>query len=89
MVMKAMSVHDAPPARTWRSPLAWLAIGLIRLYQIVLAPILPPACRFTPSCSCYTLEALRKYGFCKGAWLGLRRIVRCNPWHPGGYDPVP
>jgi hypothetical protein len=71
------------------SPLAWLAIGMIRLYQIVLAPILPPACRFTPTCSAYTLEAIRKYGFFKGGWLGVRRIVRCNPWHPGGEDPVP
>jgi putative membrane protein insertion efficiency factor len=88
-----MSTHPANEKRAGhsrrRSPLAWLAIGMIRLYQIVLAPILPPACRFTPTCSAYTLEAIRKYGFFKGSWLGVRRIVRCNPWHPGGEDPVP
>jgi putative membrane protein insertion efficiency factor len=72
-----------------RSPPAWLAMGLIKAYQHVLAPLLPPSCRFTPSCSQYTLEAIRKYGFLKGSWLGVRRIVRCNPWHPGGCDPVP
>ena len=65
------------------------ACGLVRAYQALLAPLLPPACRFTPSCSEYTLAALRKWGFWKGAWLGLKRICRCHPFRPGGYDPVP
>ena len=72
-----------------RKPATWLACMLIRAYQSVVAPLLPPACRFEPSCSHYTLEALRRHGLFKGLWLGARRICRCHPWHPGGYDPVP
>lgn len=64
-------------------------IGAIRLYQIVLSPILGASCRFTPTCSQYTLEAIRKYGALKGSYLGARRILRCHPFHPGGCDPVP
>ncbi len=67
----------------------YLALGLIRLYQLTLSRALPPSCRFTPSCSVYTYQAIEKYGFFKGGWLGLKRIKRCNPWNPGGYDPVP
>ena len=70
-------------------PLTWLCIALIRFYQLVLSPGLPPSCRFAPSCSQYTLEAVQRYGALKGVWLGARRLVRCHPWHPGGYDPVP
>lgn len=62
---------------------------LIRGYQVAIAPVLPASCRFHPSCSQYTLEAVRKYGAIRGAWLGLRRLLRCHPFHPGGYDPVP
>jgi hypothetical protein len=67
----------------------WLALKLIRLYQMTLSKILPPSCRFTPSCSVYTYQAIEKHGFFKGGWLGFKRILRCNPFNPGGYDPVP
>ena len=62
-------------------------IGAIRVYQVTLSPLLGPACRFEPSCSRYMVEAIRKYGTWKGVGLGLRRVSRCHPWHPGGYDP--
>lgn len=61
----------------------------IRLWQLTLSQILPPTCRYSPSCSAYTIEALRKHGPLKGLWLGLRRIGRCHPWGSSGYDPVP
>lgn len=61
----------------------------IRVYQRFISPVLSPACRFVPSCSQYTYEAIEKYGIAKGGWLGARRILRCHPLHPGGYDPVP
>jgi hypothetical protein len=66
-----------------------LMIGAIRLYQMSLSRSLPPSCRFFPSCSQYTLEAIAKYGPFKGGWMGAKRIARCHPFHPGGYDPVP
>ncbi len=69
--------------------LKWLALRLIRLYQLTLSQALPPSCRFTPSCSVYTYQAIEKYGFFKGGWLGVKRIARCHPLNPGGYDPVP
>lgn len=62
-----------------------LAIALVRFYQYLISPLLGPRCRFHPSCSHYTVEALDKHGL----WLSLRRLLRCHPWHPGGYDPVP
>lgn len=67
----------------------WLLIQLIRLYQLVIAPLLPPVCRFQPTCSHYFVEALQKHGLVKGCWLGTYRILRCNPWCESGYDPVP
>jgi uncharacterized protein len=67
----------------------YVALALIRLYQMTLSKALPPSCRFEPSCSHYTYEAIEKYGFIKGGWMGFRRIMRCNPFNPGGYDPVP
>jgi putative membrane protein insertion efficiency factor len=63
--------------------------SLIRLYQYCLSPLLGSNCRFYPSCSCYAHEALTVHGALRGSWLSARRILRCHPWHPGGYDPVP
>ncbi len=67
----------------------YIPMALIRLYQLTLSPVLPPACRFTPTCSRYAYEALDRFGFFKGGWLAVKRIGRCHPFHPGGYDPVP
>lgn len=61
----------------------------IRVYQICISPLFPSCCRFTPTCSSYALEAIRKYGPIKGTYLAIKRILKCNPWHEGGYDPVP
>jgi hypothetical protein len=66
-----------------------LLIGPIRLYQLTLSRILPPSCRFSPSCSHYAIEALARHGPLKGGWLAVRRIGRCHPWGSSGYDPVP
>ncbi len=66
-----------------------IALGAIRLYQRLVSPFLPPACRFEPTCSEYALQAIEKWGVGKGCLLGLRRVVRCHPWNPGGLDPVP
>ncbi len=66
-----------------------VAIFLIRIYQATLAGLLGGQCRFYPSCSEYAMEALERHGLFRGAWLGLRRVGRCHPWHPGGVDPVP
>jgi uncharacterized protein len=61
----------------------------IRGYQKLISPALPPSCRFTPSCSQYALEAVARYGAVRGTWLAARRLVRCHPFNPGGYDPIP
>ena len=63
-----------------------LLVGLIRLYQWTLSPLLPPACRFYPSCSQYALVAVREHGVMRGGWLAVARLARCHPWHPGGVD---
>lgn len=68
----------------WRLPYA-----LITIYRRWISPLLPSTCRFHPSCSAYGAESYATHGFRRGSWLTLRRICRCHPWHPGGYDPVP
>ncbi len=78
--------------RRLRSVFQWparLAMGLIRLYQATLSRALGSRCRFHPSCSQYTHDAMGRYGLVRGAWLGARRIGRCHPFHDGGFDPVP
>ena len=64
-------------------------IMLVRAYQMLLSPLLPAACRYYPSCSAYAIEALERHGALRGTWLAVRRIGRCNPFRPGGFDPVP
>ncbi len=64
-------------------------LTLVRAYRWVISPMLPPACRFHPSCSSYAEEALQRHGALRGGWLAARRVCRCGPWHAGGYDPVP
>jgi hypothetical protein len=65
-------------------------IFLIRLYRLALSPLKPySTCRYTPTCSDYALQAIKKYGSLQGSWMALKRISRCHPFHPGGYDPVP
>ena len=66
-----------------------IVLALIRLYQNTVSRVLPPTCRFYPSCSQYTYQAIAKYGVFHGGWLGVKRIARCHPFNPGGYDPVP
>lgn len=65
-----------------------LAVALLRLYKYAISPMLPPSCRFTPTCSEYAAEAISRYGVIKGSYLGIRRILRCHPFSAGGYDPV-
>ena len=64
-------------------------IGIVRFYQVGISPLTPPSCRYTPTCSQYALEALRRYGAFKGGWLAFKRVCRCHPWGGSGYDPVP
>jgi len=66
-----------------------VALALLRFYKKFLSPLLPPSCRFEPTCSVYMYQAIEKYGVIKGGWLGVKRISRCHPMHPGGFDPVP
>lgn len=66
-----------------------IALALIRFYQTHISSVLPPSCRFVPSCSEYAYEAIAKYGLWRGGWMAVRRLSRCHPLNPGGYDPVP
>ncbi|CAG0961665.1 Putative membrane protein insertion efficiency factor [Rhodocyclaceae bacterium] len=72
-----------------KSLLAAPLILLVKLYQYAISPMLGRSCRFHPTCSEYAVEALQRHGALKGLWLAVRRIGRCHPWHPGGFDPVP
>ena len=63
-------------------------VGMLKLYRKLVSPLLPAACRFYPSCSCYAIESFTKYGVARGAFLTLRRLAKCHPFHSGGYDPV-
>ncbi|MGL5833567.1 MAG: membrane protein insertion efficiency factor YidD [Waterburya sp.] len=66
-----------------------ILLGLIHGYRQFISPLFPPSCRFQPTCSQYAVEAIATYGTIKGGWLAIARILRCHPFHPGGYDPVP
>jgi len=79
-----VSELGAPP-----NLLARALIGVLSMYKSYVSPWLPPACRFDPTCSVYMAEAVRVHGLGRGVWLGLRRLGRCHPWNPGGWDPVP
>lgn len=66
-----------------------LFIWLIRGYRMFISPLFPPTCRFQPTCSMYAIQAIERFGAWRGGWMAVRRILRCHPFHPGGYDPVP
>src|SRR5512137_1248135 len=66
-----------------------VVIGCIRFYQRFISPVTPPSCRFYPTCSSYALTSVERFGVLRGGWMGICRIARCNPFNPGGYDPVP
>ena len=78
-----------PPIRKPSDVVTWLLILFVLIYQRFISPLTPPSCRFTPTCSQYAIEALRKYGPLKGLWLAVKRLLRCHPWGGSGYDPVP
>jgi uncharacterized protein len=67
----------------------FVMIWLIKGYRMFISPLFPPTCRFQPTCSMYAIDAIARFGVIKGSWLAVRRILRCHPFHPGGYDPVP
>jgi len=71
------------------NPVKWLLIWLIKGYRYLISPMMGRSCRFYPTCSSYTLEAIERYGVLRGGWLGIKRILRCHPYNEGGVDPVP
>jgi uncharacterized protein len=82
--------QDAPATPERKpGPVARVLLVPVNFYRKWISPALPPSCRFEPSCSAYAVEALTTHGALRGSWLTVRRLLRCGPWHPGGYDPVP
>jgi putative membrane protein insertion efficiency factor len=79
---------DRLPEQAQRQWSQRAAVGLIRLYQLFISPLIGPHCRFWPSCSSYTAGAIARHGLLRGSWRGVRRLARCHPLHPGGFDPV-
>jgi uncharacterized protein len=77
------------PLKVNLSKMKYLALGLLKFYKKFISPLLPSSCRFYPTCSQYSYQAIEKYGLFKGGWLTVKRLGRCHPFHPGGYDPVP
>jgi len=75
-------------ARLWSRALITLLTALVRVYQLAVSPALGPGCRFEPSCSEYARQAIERHGAFRGLWLGAKRLLRCHPFHPGGWDPV-
>ena len=69
--------------------MTWILTAMVRGYQLAISPLLPASCRYYPSCSAYALEAIDRYGPWHGSWLAMKRIGRCHPFRPGGFDPVP
>ena len=80
---------DWRPIRQRNSAVRTALVLLVRGYQVAISPLLPASCRYYPSCSAYAIEALERHGAIRGGWLAIRRIARCHPFKPGGYDPVP
>lgn len=83
-----MTTSEPTPAGR-PGPLAWLLLLPIRVYRRFISPLLPPSCRFYPSCSAYAVESLTRHGALRGLYLTVRRLLKCGPWHPGGIDEVP
>ncbi|WP_375477871.1 membrane protein insertion efficiency factor YidD [uncultured Jatrophihabitans sp.] len=81
--MSASPVHARP------RPAVRAVVAVLRLYRMAVSPLRPPACRYVPTCSAYAVEALETHGLLRGAWLSVRRLLRCHPFHAGGHDPVP
>jgi len=84
-----MSKPNFRPDRLLKKAVELIFVGLIRFYQLAISPMTHASCRYTPTCSQYAVEAIRKYGPVNGGWLALKRIARCHPWGGHGYDPVP
>jgi putative membrane protein insertion efficiency factor len=84
------TLHDTEDQAEHKAgPVARVLLVPVNFYRRWISPVLPPSCRFEPSCSAYAVEALTTHGALRGSWLSLRRLLRCGPWHRGGYDPVP
>ncbi|MDP4278155.1 MAG: membrane protein insertion efficiency factor YidD [Bacteroidota bacterium] len=84
-----MAKSNFRPDRLLKKAVELVFVGLIRFYQLAISPMTHASCRYTPTCSQYAVEAIRKYGPVKGGWLAIKRIARCQPWGGHGYDPVP